>query len=337
MFSLGRVKKVSVLVPVYNVERYLRQCLDSVLAQTLKDIEVVCVNDGSTDSSPAILKEYASKDSRIKIINQKNSGYGTAMNVATDNAIGEYIGIVEPDDFIEPDMFEILYNAAVQNDLDFVKSDFYRFITNENGNPCPVYFAQSKNPADYNSVFCPLEKLESFRFEMNTWCGLYKRDFILKNNIRYNTTPGASFQDNGFYFLTQTFAKRAMLLNKAFYWYRNDNPGSSINNSGKIYAMNVEYDYIRKCLEKYPVLWERVKGWYWLRKFANYNYTICRIEKSCAASYIKEFRKEFKRALQRNELDLSIFNKRDKFKYFFFNKPISLYSLIIRKGARKCL
>ena len=91
MFSLGRVKKVSVLVPVYNVERYLRQCLDSVLAQTLKDIEVVCVNDGSTDSSPAILKEYASKDSRIKIINQKNSIYVSFRNFAIDSAIGNYI------------------------------------------------------------------------------------------------------------------------------------------------------------------------------------------------------------------------------------------------------
>ncbi len=87
MFSLGQVKKVSVLVPVYNVERYLRQCLASVLAQTLKEIEVICVNDGSTDSSLAILKEYASKDSRIKIINQKNSGYGAAMNVAANSIL----------------------------------------------------------------------------------------------------------------------------------------------------------------------------------------------------------------------------------------------------------
>ena len=335
MFSLGRVKKVSVLVPVYNVECYLRQCLDSVLAQTLKDIEVVCVNDGSTDSSPAILKEYASKDSRIKIINQKNSGYGTAMNVATDNATGEYIGIVEPDDFIEPDMFEILYNAAVQNSLDFVKSDFYRFTTDENGKPCPVYFAQSKKPVDYNSVFCPLEKPESFRFEMNTWCGLYKRDFILKNNIRYNTTPGASFQDNGFYFLTQTFAKRVMLLNKAFYWNRRDNPCSSVKNTGKVYAMNVEFDYIRKCLENLPEIWNQVKGWYWLRKFANYNYTIGRIAKSSAENFVKEFKKEFKRAEQKNELDLSIFNRKDSLKYIFLKRYSSLYSLIMRKGARK--
>ncbi len=335
MFSLEQVKKVSVLVPVYNVERYLRQCLDSVLAQTLKEIEVICVNDGSTDSSLAILKEYASKDSRIKIINQKNSGYGIAMNVATDNATGEYIGIVEPDDFIEPDMFEVLYKAAIHNSLDFVKSDFYRFTSDEDERIHSVYFAQSKNLSDYNVVFCPLEKPESFRFEMNTWCGLYKRDFILKNNIKYNTTPGASFQDNGFYFLTQTFAKRAMLVNKAFYWNRRDNPGSSVKNTGKVYAMNIEFDYIRKCLENQPELWNQVKGWYWLRKFANYNYTIGRISKSSAGSFVNEFKKEFKRAEQKNELDLSIFNKKDSIKYIFLKRSSSLYSLIIRKGVKK--
>lgn len=330
MFSLEQVKKVSVLVPVYNVERYLRQCLDSVLAQTLKEIEVICVNDGSTDSSLAILKEYASKDSRIKIINQKNSGYGIAMNVATDNATGEYIGIVEPDDFIEPDMFEVLYNAAVQNNLDFVKSDFYRFTSDEDERIHFVYFAQSKNLSDYNVVFCPLEKPESFRFEMNTWCGLYKRDFILKNNIKYNTTPGASFQDNGFYFLTQTFAKRAMIINKAFYWNRRDNPNSSVKNTEKVYAMNIEYDYIRKCLENLPEVWNQVKGWYWFRKFGNYNFTVKRIKNSYVRTYVKSFINEFKAAERKHEFDLSTFTKKDKFKYFFLKCNGTLYSFVLR-------
>ena len=93
--------KVSVIIPVYNVEKYLRQCLDSVINQTLKDIEIICVDDGSTDNCPNILDEYAAKDARIKIIHKKNEGYGKAMNVGISHASGEYIGIVEPDDYID--------------------------------------------------------------------------------------------------------------------------------------------------------------------------------------------------------------------------------------------
>ena len=86
---------VSVLIPCYNVEKYLRQCLDSVVNQTLKDMEILCINDGSTDSTPAVIKEYAAKDSRIRVIDKPNSGYGDSMNRALDAATGEYVGIVE--------------------------------------------------------------------------------------------------------------------------------------------------------------------------------------------------------------------------------------------------
>ena len=93
--------KVSVLVPIYTVEKYLRQCLDSLINQTLEDIEIICINDGSTDSSPEIIKEFQAKDVRIKVINKENSGYGASMNMGVDMATGEYIGIVESDDYAE--------------------------------------------------------------------------------------------------------------------------------------------------------------------------------------------------------------------------------------------
>ena len=101
--------------------------MDSVVNQTLKDIEIICVDDGSTDSSAAICDEYAAKDSRIKVVHKPNAGYGHSMNRGLENATGEYIGIVESDDFAELDMFENLYNLAKQNDADIVKSDFYLY------------------------------------------------------------------------------------------------------------------------------------------------------------------------------------------------------------------
>ena len=119
--------KVSVVIPMYNVKDYLPKCIESVIRQTLKDIEIICVNDGSTDNSLEIAKEFEAKDPRVKVIDKKNSGYGNSMNIGFNAAKGEYIGIVESDDFIAEDMYEKLYKVAKANRLDFIKADFYRF------------------------------------------------------------------------------------------------------------------------------------------------------------------------------------------------------------------
>ena len=119
--------KVSVIIPVYNVEKYLAKCIESVINQTLTEIEIICVDDGSTDLCPKILDEYASKDKRIKVIHKENEGYGKTMNIGLDLAQGEYIGLVESDDYILPNMYEILYKKAKENDLDLIKSNFYFF------------------------------------------------------------------------------------------------------------------------------------------------------------------------------------------------------------------
>ena len=103
--------KVSIIVPVYNTEKYLAQCLDSIINQSLKDIEILCVDDGSTDSSPEILKEYAKKDSRIRIIQKPNAGYGNSMNLGIKELTGEYFGLVDSDDCIASNMYEVLYDS----------------------------------------------------------------------------------------------------------------------------------------------------------------------------------------------------------------------------------
>lgn len=125
--------KVSVIMPFYNEEKYLDLAIQSVINQTLKDIEIICVNDGSTDNSLNIVKKYALDDNRIIIIDKKNSGYGNSMNVGISRATGEYIGLVETDDYVLPEMFEVLYDKAKTLDLDFIKSDHYKFINNSKG------------------------------------------------------------------------------------------------------------------------------------------------------------------------------------------------------------
>lgn len=120
------MSKVSIIVPVYNVEKYLRKCIDSLINQTLNDIEIICINDGSIDKSLKILKEYKNKDSRIILLNQENSGQSVARNRGIEIAKGEYLGFVDPDDWIDLDYYEKLYNAASTNDTDIAVGGIIR-------------------------------------------------------------------------------------------------------------------------------------------------------------------------------------------------------------------
>lgn len=300
--------KVSIITPTYNVEMYLVECMESVIHQTLKDIEIICINDGSTDGSLEILKSYAQKDDRIVLVDKENGGYGIAMNIGLEKATGEYIGIVEPDDFVKLDMYESLYQIAKDNDLDFVKADFYRFKRTDEDDMNMVYNRLSKNPEDYNKVFNPSEDTEAIRYIMNTWSGIYKKEFIEKHHIRHNETPGASFQDNGFWFQTFIFATRAMIVDKPYYMNRRDNPNSSVHNREKVYCMNIEYDHIRDILMEHPELWERFKGMYWYKKYNNYIGTIRRIGMEYRREFVERFSAEFKRGLEKKELDPSVFS-----------------------------
>ena len=305
--------KVSIIIPTYNVEAYLKECMESVIRQTLKDIEIICINDGSTDGSLQILKEYADKDSRIVLVDKENEGYGVGMNIGLDKATGEYIGIVEPDDFVPLNMYEDLYYAAKENDLDFVKADFYRFTRNsENGNMELIYNHLDSTGENYNQVINPFEKPYITKFIMNTWSGIYKRVYIEKYHIRHNTTPGASFQDNGFFWQTFMYAKRCMFLDKPYYMNRRDNPNSSVNNKQKVYCMNVEYDFIRDIFMQKgnEELWDRFKYYYNYKRYFSYIFTIGRISDEFKREYVERISKEMKRAVELDEIDMNVFTPR---------------------------
>lgn len=216
------MNKVSIILPIYNVSQYLRECLDSVISQTLRELEIICVNDGSTDDSLDIINEYATKDERIVVITGPNGGYGKAMNKGLNRATGEYIGIVEPDDYVVPEMYAELYEVAKKHDLDFVKADFYRFTRDENEKETLQYEHIDKTGMRYGELLFPTYQPSCIRFMLNTWSGIYRREFIEKYNIRHNETAGASFQDNGFYFQTFAYAERAMIINKPYYRNRRD-------------------------------------------------------------------------------------------------------------------
>ncbi len=304
--------KISVIVPIYNVENYLRECLDSITVQTLKELEIVCVNDGSTDSSPEIIREYAEKDPRIVVISGPNGGYGKGMNKGLDRASGEYIGIVEPDDYVAPEMFEELYETAEKNQLDFVKADFYRFKRDPDGNEKREYVFLDRTEKNYGRIFNPSEEPQSIRFTLNTWCGIYRRSFIEKYHIRHHETPGASFQDNGFFWQTFIHGQRAMLVRKPYYRNRRDNPNSSVMDRTKVYTMNIEYDWIQDVLKEDWEIWKRFAGMYWWKKYHNYMFRLERIDESFRKEYLSRFGQEFKRALQLGELNMDDFNRTEQ-------------------------
>lgn len=320
--------KVSIIVPAYNVEPYLVECMESITKQTLSDIEIICINDGSTDGTLKILKSYAEKDPRIVLIDKENGGYGIGMNIGLSVATGEYIGIVEPDDFVPVNMFGDLYEIAKANDLDFVKADFYRFERASNGDMFLTYNHLDRKNQYYNQVFDPSHTPEAIRFIMNTWSGIYRKAFLDEYHIRHNETPGASFQDNGFWFQTFAFAKRGMVIDKPYYMNRRDNPNSSVKNVQKIYCINAEYDHIRDVLMQYPETWERFKTYYTLKRFHNSVATLRRISNEFKKDYVERFSKEMKRAKQTGEMDEELFTaaERDNL-HLLMNQPLVYYKL----------
>jgi glycosyltransferase involved in cell wall biosynthesis len=319
---------VSLVLPIYNVEPYLREALDSAVGQSLKNIEIICVNDGSTDGSPRIVREYARRDSRIVVVDKPNAGYGHAMNVGIDRASGKYVAILEPDDRIERTMLEELFALASKHNLDIVKSDFNRF--RGEGKTLVKTLNRCCNDArNYNAVLDPAEHLEIFRYVMNTWCGIYRRDFLTQNNIRHNETPGAAFQDNGFYFQTMCLAKRIMYVDRQFYMNRRDNPGSSVKSRDKVYAVNNEHAFINAFFEKNGTLNSVYKGVHFLRKFGNYKFTLSRTDESVHLEYMKKISEEFGEDMRLGNIDKKTLNPfewhdvrwiiRDPYEYYFEN------------------
>ena len=185
--------KISIVLPIYGVEQYLRKCLDSILSQTLKDIEIICIDDGSKDKCPQIIDQYAQKDSRIVAIHQANSGYGSAVNHGIEVATGKYIGIIDPDDWIEADMYEKLYQKAVQTGVDIVKANFLNELPSHTfKNNWAEEFDIPTKPFDFKKY--PI----FYYFHPSIWSCLYRADFLKKYHIQCPCIPGSNWSDNLF-------------------------------------------------------------------------------------------------------------------------------------------
>ncbi|MCC8098465.1 MAG: glycosyltransferase [Clostridiales bacterium] len=295
--------KVSVVLPIYNVEDYLNEALYSLSVQTLNEMEFICVNDGSTDGSMTIIKEYANVDKRFRILDGPNGGYGKAMNRGIDATRGKYLGILEPDDFVPAKMFQVLYRTASKNQLDFVKADFYRFMIKEDGSMKKTLNRLTDDKRYYNRLVNPSEDVQTFKFVMNTWSGIYSLDFLNRWHIRHNETPGVSYQDNGFWFQTFCRATRAWFLDRAFYMNRRDNPNSSMFNRKKLYCVTDEYRHLWNWMSQEPELLEKFTPIFYAKKFTNFIGTYRRLAPEYQLEYLHHICDEFRPALAAGVLD----------------------------------
>ena len=308
---------VSIVIPTYNVEKYIRQCMESVITQTLEDIEIICIDDGSTDKSGKILDEYASKDKRIRVVHKENTGYGHSMNLGISLAHGKYIGIVEPDDFIKPNMYRVLYETAEKYKVDFVKSDFFNvYGTNL------IYIPLTSDESLLNKVIIPSENLEIFKMWMYNWSGIYNRNFLISNNIRHNETPGASYQDLGFYFQIFTLAKTCYFLNEPYYCYRMDNTNSSFRNPSKMYIAQKEQCFIKEFLNKNNNISQNFIQAYYFRIYEFFIFTYYRLDKKLKKEFLKIFAEEFSKPFNNGEIDKEYLGEKNyKNLYLIINDP----------------
>ena len=211
--------KVSVIMPVYNADRHLRQCLDSIVCQTLQDIEIICVDDGSTDNSLEILEEYARQDSRVKIICQENSGAAVARNNGLAYAKGEYLSILDCDDFFEPDMLEKSYLRAKETDADIVafRCDFYDDNTGLY-RACRYSITQELIPE--KEVFSALDVAQNVfcLFKGWAWDKLFRRRFVEENGMQFQVQRTTN--DLLFVFTGLIRAERIAVMDDVFAHYR---------------------------------------------------------------------------------------------------------------------
>lgn len=205
--------KLSIIVPVYNVEKYLPKCLESLTNQTLKDIEIICVNDGSMDNSLAILKEFASKDSRIKIIDNQHQGVAKTRNTGIEQSTGEYIGFVDSDDYIDIDFFEKLYNSATKSNSDIAIASILKHKNFFN-----IYNAKYTKEEIAITIQDKIKLCEDKKhFFFYAWNKIYHSGFIKENNIKFS--EGQIYEDVMFAIRALYYSNKIISVSKTKYHY----------------------------------------------------------------------------------------------------------------------
>ena len=311
--------KVSVIIPIYNTERYLRQCLDSVVNQTLRDIEIICVNDGSTDGSLKILKEYEAKDKRIKLLTQKKTNAGSARNNGLFIASGEYLSFLDSDDYFELTMLEHMYECAKKRRADIVVCEL-KVFNEDTGEVASVDWHIRKEllPSKMVFSFRDIKKNAFLCITASVWDKLIKRDLVMKNQLCFQSQQ--VYEDTVFAYSAMISAERITILKEFLVYYRK----RSTNDSN----IDIRYKHV-ECvhstlsgLKEYLIsngLYERYK-----RDFISF--AIYLMHYTC---FLGENTDPVKEIQNKVELWLDEFEVKGQEPYYYYELPI--YQVILQK------
>lgn len=198
--DMNKIPKVSIIVPIYNVEKYLDRCIQSLVNQTLNDIEIILVDDGSPDNCPQMCDEYAQKDNRIKVIHKQNAGLGYARNSGLDIATGEYVAFVDSDDYVDTSMYKKLYNETINHKYDIV---YCGFIVEKKDKSTYTENTKDRDLKDSNEILelcrnmiaCNVGVKEERSESMAVWHGIYKKEIIDKHNVKFESERNILSED----------------------------------------------------------------------------------------------------------------------------------------------
>ena len=246
--------EISVIIPVYNIQQHLRECLDSVLGQSYPHLQVICVDDGSTDESPAILAEYAQKDPRVQVIRQQNAGPGAARNTGLEAATGEYVIFLDSDDWFEPDFLEKMVDTAVREGADVAICRAVEFDTNS-GRELPSEWMMKKQYLPGKLAFDPQEMADHlFQFTYGMpWDKFYRRELLTSSGIRYPALKNS--EDLAFVYPTLLAAKRIAVVDEVLIHHR-INRMASVSNSrcGQPEAPYEAFQIVKEYLEQHQLM-----------------------------------------------------------------------------------
>lgn len=222
----SRKQLVSVIVPIYNAEPFLAQCLESIIGQAHMALEIICLNDGSTDASLSIMRAYAAQDPRIRVIDKPNQGYGATCNRGIGEATGEWIAIVEPDDWIEPGMYADMlgFAASLNEPADIVKTPYWRIWMPDTPQQEKLNCSYRHRIKPKRQPFAVQEATHLLAHHPSIWSALYRKAFLDQHGIRFREYPGAGWADNPFLVETLCQTNRIAYLDKPYYCYREETP-----------------------------------------------------------------------------------------------------------------
>ncbi|MGN0031404.1 MAG: glycosyltransferase family 2 protein [Candidatus Gastranaerophilaceae bacterium] len=335
---MNRKPKISIIVPVYNVGKYLRKCLNSLIYQTYSNLEIICINDGSTDDSLEILKEYSKSDSRIVLIDKKNEGVSVARNIGIKTATGDYISFIDSDDWVFLTLYAefVEYINKVNSDVDIYMFDIASYVKGENDViPRTLLFTSDwNNHKDNYTIHSFDDCTKPFSHNISACNKIYKRSFLTEENIFF---PEKLQYEDTYFCITTCLRSKSILINpNIFYRYRNVSDGSAMSSvTPKVFDIFKIFDLIDMEINKLN-LYEDYKYALFQHKYNLYIQRYFKCPEELKTKYYDEMKQRLLIAEQK-KLNPQIYTKLRNFEIFSLikNKSRAEFDIIVEQNKNK--